>query len=131
MPILPVVRGLYVCERVDVDPVSKNVSLANCFRGLRLADMPSMPQPFYVFALLANGLGEMTIRTTINDLDAGPDIFRHTARIRLTNRLTELRFKLTIDCLFPRANSYNISLFVDDELIALTPIVVSRLEDFA
>ena len=130
MAIVPVVRGLYVCERVESDPDTKNLSLVNCFRGLRLADMPSIPEPFCVFALLANGLGELTLRTTINPTDGGPDIYRYTARVRLTDRMIELRFKLTVECQFPGPGSYDICLFADDELIALTPILVTRLEDF-
>lgn len=44
--MLPLVRGLYLVERVEVDPVSRNLTLVNCFRGLRMRQLPGAVRPF-------------------------------------------------------------------------------------
>jgi hypothetical protein len=52
MAVTPVVRGLYLCEQVTVHPGTRNLSLDNCFRTLKLADIPNRAKPFYVVAYL-------------------------------------------------------------------------------
>ncbi len=128
MAIVPVVRGLYVCERVDGDPVSKNLTLHNCFRGFRLSALPGTPRPFFVVAYLANGLGPLSIRTTISSPITPTVVFSHLAEITAPDRLTEVRFVLQVFCRFPTAGSYDISLEVNGELIALSPFRVNLME---
>jgi hypothetical protein len=55
--ILPLVRGLYLAERVDVDPNTHNLTLVECFRTIRVERLPSAAAPFFVIAYLATRCG--------------------------------------------------------------------------
>jgi hypothetical protein len=41
MGVTPLARGLYICERVIVAPGTRNLTLENCFRGMRVHQFPA------------------------------------------------------------------------------------------
>lgn len=131
MAIIPVVRGLYVCEQVDVDPKSTNLTLHRCFRSFRFSSVPYTARPFFVVANLANGYGRLLVRTTITRFGSSETLFDHTAEITIGDRLREVRFKLQVVCTFPSVGSYDIMLEVNGELVALSPLTIQLLEDKA
>jgi len=123
--MLPLVRGLYLAERVEVDPVSRNLTLVNCFRGLRMRQLPGVVQPFSVVAYLANGVGAFEVLVRIDRMDTFAEVFRARTRLNLPDRLTEVRFVLQLaGCVLSATGEYSVSLWLDDELLAQTPFNV-------
>lgn len=128
MTVTPIVRGLYLCEGVTVHPDTRNLSLDNCFRGLRLADIPNRAKPFYVVAYLVGGVGEYTMTVRVNRLDTMAETFRTRTPVRFPGRLEEVRFVLRIEqCLFTAPGRYEVSLWSDREMLAQTPFTVRPL----
>lgn len=123
--MLPLIRGLYLAERVDVDPVTRNLTLVNCFRGLRLKQLPGTVRPFSVVAYLANGQGEFEVVVRVERMDTFAEVFRVRGHLSLPDRLTEVRFTLRIEnCLVSVAGEYSVSLWIGGELLAQTPFSV-------
>jgi hypothetical protein len=122
MPITPVIRGLYLCERVDVDPLTKNLTLHECFRTLLRDPISGSVGPFYVVAYLANGFGTVGVSVRIARLDSLGDFYSTNAPLSFTDRHVEIRFKLRIvECRFPGPGEYQVSLWVNNDLLAQTP----------
>lgn len=123
--MLPLIRGLYLAERVDVDPITRNLTLVNCFRGLRVSHLPGPIRPFSVVAYLANGVGEFDVAVVIERMDTLDEVRRVQTRLNLPDRLTEVRFNLRIEnCVLPVAGGYSVALWIGGELLAQTPFSV-------
>src|SRR5437016_5755899 len=130
MPVLPTIRGLYLCELVVTDLVTKNLTLHNCFRVLKVAFLPAKARPFFVVAYLANGLGDFTFVVRVKRLDILDEIYSALAMLSFSSRLEELRLRLRIEqCNFPGPGEYEVSLCVGDEILAQTPFKVRPLEN--
>jgi len=125
-PVTPVVRGLYVCEVLEKHPVTGNFTLHNCFRAIKVP-LPGTPRPFYVVAYLADGAGEVGCRTEITRPDTLTTIFKSDAVIRFSHPLEEQRLVVKVECAFPVAGSYDIILWLNGELAALSPLAVKPL----
>lgn len=125
MAIAPTVRGLILSESADVDPVTKNISLRECFRALVSHSFPSTLQPFFVFAHLVNGWGDVLLRIDIVSLNDNNPIYRFTNRVLFRDRLQEMRLKVEIaQFIAPAAGKYGIKLWANSDLIALTDFTV-------
>jgi hypothetical protein len=116
-----------LADRVDVDPITRNLTLVNCFRGLRVGHLPGAAAPFFVVAYLANGIGEFPFVVSVERMDTLGEVYRANARLNFPSRLEELRFKLKIEnCVFPTEGDYCATLWIGGELIAQTPFRVRR-----
>ncbi len=114
----PVVLGLLVCEQVVVEEGTRNVTLVNCFTKRKAERFPTEGQRFTVFAVLADGLGDVTLDVAIQRLDDYDAIYRRSQVVRFTDPLQEMRFILRIaHCSFPIAGAYQASLLIDGEPI--------------
>jgi hypothetical protein len=121
----PIVRGLYLAGRVDVDPATRNLTLVNCFRALRLPALPGVARPFYLVAYLANGFGDTRLDARVYRLDTFDEVYRTGVTVRFPDRLTELRFVLRVEqCGFTDPGGYQAELYANDELIAANPFQV-------
>jgi len=115
----PVVVGLLLCESLIVEEGTHNVTLVNCFTTRKAEQFPSEPHRFTAFAVLTNGLGEVTIDVTIEHLEDYGEVYRQSRRLRFTDPLQEVRFILRItQCSFPTAGAYEINLSADGESLA-------------
>lgn len=125
--MLPLVRGLYLAERVEVDPTSRNLTLNECFRTLSVAGLPSASQPFAVVAYLANGVGRYSFAVRVARLDTMAVIYSSGAEIAFPGRLEEVRFVFRVErCVFPGEGDFEVSLWIGGELLAQTPFRVRR-----
>jgi len=114
-----------LASRVDVDPASRNLTLVNCFRGLRVDHLPGTAAPFFVVAYLANGVGAFPFVVSVERMDTLAEVYRSNARLTFPNRLEEVRFKLKIEnCLFSTEGEYCVTLWLGGELLAQTPFRV-------
>jgi hypothetical protein len=128
--MIPLVRGLYLAERVDTDPETRNLTLVECFRALLVEGLPTAAQPFAVVAYLANGLGRYRFSVRVTRLDTMAVIYSASAAITFPDRLQEVRFVFRCErCVFPGAGEFEVSLWIGDELLAQTPFVVNHLQE--
>ena len=129
MPVTPIVRGLYLCQGVEVDPTTTDLTLRSCFRALRIAGLPARARPFSVVAYLANGLGRFPFAVRVRRLDTLDAVYQAEAEITCPDRLAEVRLTLRVErCVIPTAGEYEVALWVGPELLAQTPFTVKHLE---
>ncbi len=123
--VLPLIRRLYLADRIEVDPVTRNLTLVNCFRTLLIAHPPTEPQSFAVAAYLANGVGRYRFAVRVTRLDTMADIYSAGSVIVFPNRLEEVRFVFRTErCAFPDDGEFEVSLWIGGELLAQTPFQV-------
>jgi hypothetical protein len=123
----PVVRGLYVCDRVERNLVNRNLTLHNCFRAIRMP-IPGMPRPFYVVAHLADGTGEVECRVAISRPDTLGIVFDQTELISFSDPLEEHSVVWKITCSLVVEGRYDIFMQLKGELAALSPLAVKASE---
>lgn len=125
--ILPQVRGLYVCDRVEVEPSTRNVTLVSCFSRLQVDRFPSPPVGFTVFATLTGGFGLVKMKLMISRLTDNHQVYSRDLPVEFRDRVEEVRFVVRLHQLvFPGHGQYTIELLADGEWMAQT--VVSLIE---
>jgi hypothetical protein len=130
MAMIPLIRGLYLAERVEVDPATRNLTLVECFRTLMIDEFPIAAQPFAVVAYFANGIGRYRFTVRVTRLDTLAEIYSASSFLNFPDRMEELRFVLRIEqCLFPGEGAFEASLWIGGELLAQTPFQVKRFEE--
>jgi Family of unknown function (DUF6941) len=126
----PVVIGLLCCEQAVVEERTRNITLVNCFTGLKVSEFPSAPQRLVVFAALTDGLGEGTLSLVVTALDTLEDVYSQDRPVRFSDPLQEVRVLFRLSQIsFPRPGSYQVTLFADDELVAQRMMRVSATEE--
>jgi hypothetical protein len=125
MAQIPTVIGLLVCEKAIVEEGTKNVSLINCFTTLRVQRIPSEPRQFTVFAALIDGAGPITFDVVVTQVADGRVLYRQSRRFDFGSRLQEVRFLFRVtDFSFPTAGEYDVSLWAENQILALHKIAV-------
>ena len=121
----PVVLGLSLCDYVIVEERTRKVSLIGSFSGIAASRFPAVAQPFSVFAVLTDGLGDATIQLSILRLETDEEIFVYRAQLRFPNKLTEVSFHARLrECRFPGPGQYLFTLLVDGEWVSQRRIQV-------
>jgi hypothetical protein len=119
MKQIPVASGLLLCDQVIVAEKTRDVTPVNCFSVRYVKSFPSEPFPFTLFALLADGLGEILLEVVIYRLDTYEEVHKVAAVGKFADPLAELRCTITIrNFSFPAPGHYQVSLLGDHELIA-------------
>lgn len=114
----PLVVGLLVCEQLIVEARTYNVTLVNCFTKRKAEQFPSGPHRFTVFALLADGLGEIALDVVVRRLEDLKVIYRQRQRLQFADPLEEVRFLLRItNCSFPTPGAYDVQLLADGDMV--------------
>lgn len=125
MAKMPVAIGLSLCEQVVIEEKTRNVTLVNCFSVRTAKKFPTASIPFTVFALLTDGLGDVTLEVVIERLDTLDDVYRKSIRVRFPRSLATLRFIHRVrDCVFPISGEYQVKLLADGEFLAQRKIAV-------
>ena len=115
----PVAIGLTLCDYVIVEARTGKVSLIGTFKGIAAHQFPAGPQPFCVFAVLTDAVGDATIEIVISRLDTGEAIFENRTWLKFPDKLTEVEFFARLrQCSFPVAGTYQVTLLVDGEWVA-------------
>jgi hypothetical protein len=126
----PVAVGLTVCEKLIVEERTRNVTLVNCFTGLKVREVPSPPLNLTVYASLTDGMGERTVSVLLLRLDTLEDVFAQDQPVVFSDPLQEVRIVFRFAQLtFPVAGRYQFSLLADGELVAQRVVRVSVLEE--
>lgn len=128
--MVPLVRGLYLAERVETDPATRNLTLVECFRTLVLAAAPGEPCSFAVVAYLANGVGHYRFAVRLTRLDTMERIYSASSEMTFPGRLEEVRFVFRCErCVFPSEGEFEVSLWIGGELLAQTPFQVRFVQE--
>ncbi len=115
----PIALGLFLCEKLIVEEKTRNVTLVNCFTHKTVEQFPAPPFPFVVFAILADGLGDLRIEVLVESLDNLDVICRREVPLQFTSPLQEARCMLRMtDCSFPEAGLYQVQLLASGESVA-------------
>ncbi len=121
---LPVVVGLHVCERIEVDPMTRHVTLVNRLSTLRAGDFPAEIS-FAVFGVFVDGFGMLAFRIEIEQLSTGLVIHEFPTMVEFTDRLREVEFILRLsEILFWYPGEYDVSLTVDGEPLTKCKIML-------
>jgi len=125
MKQLPVAVGLLVCEKLIIEKGTDNVTLVNCFNERRVRQFPSEPLSFVLYAILANGLGDIALTIAVQSLEDYEDVKRFTKVFRFTDPLGEFRCTVNLrDIVFPAAGAYQVGLLADGEFVAHKRITI-------
>ena len=124
---LPLIQGLMLCERVDVDPATGLPTLVRRFTRVRRDRFPTGPVGFSVFAVLSNGFGDIPLTLLIGDPAADRHLKELRTVLRFADRLREVPFHVAVENVsFPRPGVYEVSLYAADEPLASYPLQVAR-----
>ena len=118
MAKLPVAVGLSLCEQVVIEEKTHNVTLVNCFTARTAARFPSEPIPFVAYALLTDGLGEITLEVVIQRLDTLDVVHRRSATARFTDPLQTMRCRIRLRSSFPIPGHYQVTLLANGAFLA-------------
>jgi len=116
---LPNAVGLKLCQQAIVEETTRNVTLVNCFRRLRVTTFPSPPQQFTVCVHLIDGLGEIEFSLEIHPLSTMHmlDLRKWKANFAdpLEDKWVLVNFR---NCVFPHPGRYEVALFANGMLTA-------------
>ena len=123
MDELPVVRGLMVCERVEQDRRTGNLSVSGRFTRFHAPAYPSPPRLVSVYVALTNGYGNLPVTLSVLRF-ADEDTTRTERRVvRFADRLAEVQLVFNLAAFsFPTTGWYEFTLYVADE-----PLVSQRV----
>lgn len=114
----PVCVALALAEQAILEEGTRNVTLVNCFRRLRLSALPSSGR-LTVFAALTNGRGRVVIDLVVSRLDDLDEVHETSRTVRFRSPLQEiwLLFQLSHD-IFSAPGLYQVALMAEKEIIA-------------
>jgi hypothetical protein len=121
----PTAIGVLLCEKVIAEVGTNNLTIVSSFFSRAVAQFPSKPFPFVVFAMLTDGLGDVLLEVSINRLDNLEEVYRASVTAHFPDPLHVYRCKLRVlDCSFPVAGGYDVTLHIGGEPIARRKITI-------
>ena len=115
----PAILGLTICDHVIIEEGTKKCSLVGSFSRISVSSFPGNVQPFSVFALLTDGLGDGIIRLGVLRLETDQEVRNFTAPVHFPDKLTELRVHFRVrELVVPGPGHYQFTLTIDGEFIA-------------
>jgi len=115
----PIVTGLHVCHDVNIDEVTKEVTLTRIFYDLPSPIYPDLTRPFWAFASMHGPIGSGTLSFFVMTLDEQTIVYSLEHPIEFKDRFSAAYFRLKLHRFrFPKAGRYEIMMMVDDEIIA-------------
>jgi hypothetical protein len=115
----PVAVGMALCDYVIIEQETKKVSLIGNFTRAKVREFPGPPDPFSVYAVLTDGLGDVTIELVIARLDTGEEIYNRRYVVRFPDKLSDARLHVRMQRYsFPAPGYYQFTLLADGEWLA-------------
>src|SRR5437763_687415 len=130
MAIVPVAKGLYLCERY-IGYSDAKVDLYGLFNAIRpKKGFPDSLSRFCVFAQLINGLGHVPFFIDIRFAETDELVHvTQTNTVNFPDRHTTLHMALKIEgCRFPRQGLYILDLFCDNTWVCDAQLLLLELE---
>lgn len=121
LPHPPVVVGLTICRDFLREPVSGNYSVIRSFTGQPIQEFPGTGDPFTVFAVLTDAVGEADLELVVSwfgEKEFG-EYAKLRGKVRFPDRLqlVECAFRM-LQFPFPGPGVYLFTLRLDGEWIA-------------
>jgi hypothetical protein len=115
----PIALGLTLCDYVIVEERTKKVSLVGSFTGIAVSEFPAVPNPFSVFAVLTNGLGDVNVNLVVTQLDTDAEVYVDQMPVHFPDKLAEINLHFRMRrCEFPDAGWYQFTLLADGQWVA-------------
>lgn len=115
----PILRQLFICEKLIFERGTNRVSLINCHTERLTYRFPTPPMSFAIYGLLADGYGTFGLVLRIVRIDSGDVVFQRIAHVTFEDRLQTEDFNTQINqFIFPAAGFYEIILLANQELLA-------------
>lgn len=77
----PIVVGLKLCQHGIVEEKTRNVTLVNCFRRLPFAVFPTDVSPFFVCAVVTDGLGDCKLTLNVVSLEDLDEVWHRSWKV--------------------------------------------------
>jgi hypothetical protein len=108
-----------LCQHAIVEEGTLRVSLINCFRRLRVKELPTRLNPFTVAISLTDGQGLIPLSLEISRLDTWETVFERTWQVSMRDPLKEFWLIARISkCVVPVVGRYVFEFSVNGDLIA-------------
>lgn len=117
---VPVVVGMTLCNRFDVDEQTGENLFRGIFHALHFAAFPSLAIDFAVYLALTDGVGEGIMELVTEQLETEALIHRYRRWFVFpSDRLLIVNLLLPIQrCVFPAPGRYTLTLRLDGEFVA-------------
>ena len=130
MESTPVAIALHLCDYVIIEERTQKVTLVGTFSRLAIPELPGVAAPFFVTAVLTDGLGEGIISLEVTLLETGEEVYLLERRISFPEMLQEVHYFTHVSrCRFPREGLYQFTLLVDGEWVAHRRVYVFQNEE--
>lgn len=120
MALVPIARGLILCERTS-NSKRGNISLEECFRDFRVGAFPAKTTAFVAIAHLANGMGRIRFRLVVSRIDTGETVYELAGVQEFEDRLRQAIYRGVVTKLVvAEPGLFEVTLWANDEIIAQT-----------
>jgi hypothetical protein len=114
----PVAVGLKLSKMAVVEEKTRNVTLVNCFRRLKVVSVAETLRPFVASAILTDGLGVADFALTVTRLETMENVHEQFWQGNFFDPMERVWLLFPIeDCLVPAPGRYQITLSVESEPI--------------
>ena len=118
MLIVPRAFALTLCDRMEVNPATGEVSLVGIFNYRQFPSYPTSPQAFTVYSALHDGSGEGTMDLRVVQVSTDIEVHRWQKWWAFADRLHVLNLEIHLrNCVFPAPGRYVAALRFEDHLI--------------
>lgn len=122
---LPKIVGLTLCERIDVNRETGQVSLVGLVQVFHFPIFPSPAKPFTVYLALFDGVGEGTMELSIMQLATEKVIYRYQRWLAFPGRDLVVNQEIPVRrCVFPTPGRYLLTLSFDQQPVTQRTVTV-------
>jgi hypothetical protein len=115
----PVAIGLLLCDQAIYEEGTRNATLVNTFSTITVDGFPSLPISFTIFAMLTDGVGDVTISLTITHLESDEIVFQRAEQARFRDPFVEVRLRCRVqNFVVPAAGTYVVMILADGQWVA-------------
>lgn len=116
LAVPPVIVGLTICRDFLRDPASGNYSVIRSFTGQPIETFPGSGEPFTVFGILTDAVGEAAVELLVNWFGAETigEYAKSSGRVRFPDKLRLVECKFSFNHFpFPGPGEYLFTLMLD------------------
>ena len=120
---LPQCKAFLLCEGVDEDDVTAQLSLSKLIEDFQFPAFPADSAPFVAFMQLYDGIGRYRLAVELRDLSDNTSMaITVSSSLDFPQRLVKMDVILPVDSLrLPRSGRYEFAVLVDGEEVASQP----------
>lgn len=121
--------GLTLCRMVLIEEHLRNVTLVSIFRRLEFEAFPATAEPFFAYAVLRDGLGDVKLDLVVSRSDTLEEVYTRSLQMQFEDPLQQFRLRWIVrSCEFPAAGTYQFELRASDETITQNVLEIMEKE---